>query len=223
MGMAKAKSRRGGIAWGSGAAAVLVVGIGLRLALGGGGVGDSSAIVMTTLLAGGAWVATLLVGTPRAAFLVTLGLVALLDLAALPVRNAPEYDARDAFFQTDQVIAAQAPIAPGRAEPTLVLLVEPVFPSAATQPSFGLAGDVGSTALAWDCAFQRGLQQLALPLPEVAVVGSESVAVRLHLTGSPARQTDYLLVYASAVRGGFLASVVGGAELAPTATRCTLH
>ena len=203
---------------------MLVVGLGLRLALGGDGVGDRSAIVMTTLLAGGAWVATLLVRTPRAAFLVTLGLVALLDLAALPVRYASEYDARDAFFQTDQVIAARAPIALGLAgsqtQAMLVLLVEPVFPSSATQPRFGLAGEVGSAALAWDCAFQRGLQQLALPLPAVAAAESESVAVRLHLTGSPARETDYLLVYASAIRGGFLASVVGAAELSPSTTRC---
>ena len=105
------------------------------------------------------------------------------------------------------------------AQPMLVLLVEPVFPAGAAQPRFGLAGEVGGAALAWDCAFQRGLQHLALPVPPV----SGSLDVRLHLTGSPTRETDYLLVYASAPRGGFLVSLVGAADVAPGTTVCTLR
>ncbi len=70
-----------------------------------GGVGDRSAVVMAALLSAGGWVAALLLSTPRTAFLVTLGLVALLDLAALPPRNEPEYDDREAFYRTDQVLS----------------------------------------------------------------------------------------------------------------------
>jgi hypothetical protein len=206
---------------------VLVVGLGLRLALGGGGVGDRSAMVMMAVLSIGVWAAVRLLSTPRAALLVTFGLVALLDFAALPARNAPEYDDREAFFRTNQLLSAQAPITPaiasGLAQPALVLLVEPVFPASAAQPNFGLAGDVGNATLAWDCTFQRGLQHLALPLPPVAVPSAVSVDIRLHLTGSPTRESDYLLVYASAPRGGFLASVVPATELGSGATTCTLH
>jgi hypothetical protein len=219
--------RGGGPGWIVAAGGVLVVGLSLRLALGGGGVGNRSAIVMATLLSVGAWLAAMLLSTPRTAFLVTLGAVAVFDLAALPASNAPEYDDREAFFRTDQVITAQVRTPPGlvgtQAQAMLVLLVEPMFPASVAQPRFGLAGEVGSAALAWDCAFQRGLQQLALPLPPVAMAGSASVDVRLRLTGSPTRETDYLLVYASAPRGGFLVSLLGAADVAPKATMCTLR
>jgi len=225
---------------------------------------------MATLLAVGTWLAVRILSTPRTAFLVTFGLVVLLDLAALPPRNAPEYDYREAFFRTDQVISAQVPAASGTTpvqapasgtttgqvpaasgttpvqapasgtttgqvpaaagttggpgESMLVLLVEPVFPAAAAQPPFGLAGMVGSTALAWDCAFQRGLQHLALPVPPAAVAGSGGpLDVRLHLSGSPTRESEYLLVYASAPRGGFLVSLVGAADIGAGTTVCTLH
>jgi len=182
---------------------------------------------MATLLSVGVWLAALLLSTPRTAFLISLGVVGLFDLAALPARNAPVYDDREAFFRTDQGIGAQVPAAPSvvgsNAQPTLVVLVEPVFPAGVGQPRFGLAGEVGGASLAWDCAFQRGLQQLALPLPPAAVAGSSSIDVRLHLTGSPSRETDYLLVYASAPRGGFLVSLVGAAEVGPNATVCSLR
>jgi hypothetical protein len=206
---------------------VVLVGLGLRLALGGGGVGDRSALVLAALLSVGVWLATLLLSTPRMALLVTLGVLALLDLAALPARNALEYDYREAFFRTDQVVSAQVPTAPGllgtQVQPMLVLLVEPMFPAGVAQPSFGLAGEVSSAALVWDCAFQRGLQHLALPLPPTAVTGSGQIDVRLRLTGAPTRETDYLLVYASAPRGGFLVSLVGAADVGTGATVCTLH
>jgi hypothetical protein len=201
-----------------------VVGLSLRLALGGGGVGDRSALVMATLLAAGAWLGALVLSTPRTAFLVTLGVLALLDLAALPARDALEYDYREAFFRPDQLITAQVPgLVSAPSQPMLVLLVEPVFPAGVAQPRFGLAGEVGRAALTWDCTFQRGLQHLALPVPPVAVEGSGSLDVRLHLSGSPTRETDYVLVYASAPRGGFLVSLVGAADLAPTTTVCTVN
>jgi hypothetical protein len=147
-----------------------------------------------------------------------------LDVAALPARDAPEYDDREAFFRTDQVIAARVGDPAPRAEPVLVLLVEPVFPADVAQPRFALAGDVGRAALlAWDCPFQRGLQHLALPLPATAVAGSAPVDVRLHLTGSPSRETDYVLVYASASRGGFLVSLVEAAHIGPGTTLCSLR
>jgi hypothetical protein len=208
-------TRRGHVGWVVAAGVAIVVGLGVRLALGGGGVGDRSAAIMTILLSLAAWVATLLLSTPRAAFLVTLGLVALLDLAALPQRNVPEYDDRDAFFRTDQVLTAQLPVVTGPA--VVTLLVEPVF--VGDSPKFGLAGEIGGTSLAWDCAFQRGIHEVALPLPP-AVVGGD---VRLQLTGSPSRESDYLLVYASSRRGGFLVSLVSAADLSQTVDTCTLR
>ena len=45
----------------------------------------------------GVWLAARLLGGPRTAFLATLALVALLDLAALPQRNQPQYDDLQAF------------------------------------------------------------------------------------------------------------------------------
>jgi len=188
---------------------------------------DRSAILMMMLLSVGAWLAALLLSTPRVAFGVTLAAVALLGLAAAPARYATEYDDRQAFFRTDQVVTAHVPPPANpvgtQAQPLLVLLVEPVFPATATQPQFGLAGDVGSAGpLAWDCPFQRGLQHLALPLPAAATPPTASDEVRLHLTGSPSRETDYLLVFASAPRGGYLASVVGPTEVGPGTTVCRL-
>jgi len=206
---------RSHVGWVAATGIAIVVGVALRLAIGGSGVGDRSAAVMTVLLSLAACLATLLLSTPRAAFLVTLGLVALLDLAALPQRNMPEYDEREAFFSTDQVLTARLPVVAGPA--VVTLLAEPVF--AGDAPKFGLAGDIGGTQLAWDCAFQRGIHQIALPLPPTVAGGD----VRLQLTGSPSRESDYLLVYASSRRAGFLISSVGAAELNQTATTCMLR
>jgi hypothetical protein len=208
-------ARRRRVSWVAATGGVIVVGVGVRLALSGGGIGDRSAAIMTVLLSLAAWGATLLLSTPRVAFLITLGLVALLDLAALPAWNVPEYDDREAFFRTDQVLAAQLPVVTGPA--VVTLLVEPVF--AGDSPKFGLAGEVGGTSVAWDCAFQRGIHRVALPLPP-SVVGGD---VRLRLTGSPSRESDYLLVYASSRRGGVLVSAVSAAELGQTAPTCTLR
>ncbi len=204
-----------------GSGAVLVLGAGLRLALHGGAVGDRSAAMLLLLLALGAWAAAAVLATPRVAFVITLGLVGLLEVAALPASAIPEYDERQAFYQTDQVLAAQVPtIVSNQSTAALTLLVEPVFNGA--QPRFGLAGDVGSTSLTWDCTFQHGLQRLVLPIPAAALANAAALDLRLHLTGSPSRETDYLLAYASSARGGFLVSVVNTADLAAGGTLCTL-
>lgn len=216
-----ANARRRGVrwSWNAAAGAVLLVGVGLRLGLAAGGVGDRSAAVMMALLGLSAWAAASVLFTARAAFLVTFCLVGLLDLAALPPRNAPEYDDRQAFYRTDQVLAARVPVAPA-SSPVLMLLVEPTF--GGPQPMFGFAGQIGDTTLAWACAFQHGLHRLALPVPPVALTNAGSVDVRLHLTGSPARETDYLLVYASSARGGLLMSLVSAADVPQAATTCAL-
>jgi hypothetical protein len=71
----------------AGAVVVVVVGFGVRLALGTGEVGDRSAVVMGGLFAVGAWLTAMLLSTPRTALLVTVVVVALVDLAALPPRS----------------------------------------------------------------------------------------------------------------------------------------
>jgi hypothetical protein len=201
--------------------AVLLLGVGLRLALHAGAIGDRSAAVLLLLLGLGAWAAAILLATPRKAFVVTFVVVALLEVAALPARGLPEYDERQAFFQTDQVLAAQVPaVFSTQSAAALTLLVEPVFSGA--QPHFGLAGDVGGTSLTWDCAFRRGLQRLALPVTSLPA-SAAAVDARLHLTGSPSRDGDYLMVYASSARGGFLVSLVNAGDVGQGATSCTLR
>jgi hypothetical protein len=200
--------------WSAATGIVLLVGLGLRLAFDAGGVGDRSAAVMTALLGLSAWAAASMLGTPRTAFVVTLGLMALLDLAALPARTATEYDDRQAFYRTDQVLVAQVPIAPTllqtQTSPLLTLLVEPIF--AGAQPQFDLAGEIGATQLTWDCAFRHGIQRLTLPVPTALLVGGATLDIRLHLTGSPTRESDYMVLYTSSARGGFLVFLVADAE-----------
>jgi hypothetical protein len=65
------------------------------------------------------------------------------------------------------------------------------------------------------------MQRLALPVPTAAIAGRDAVDIRLHLTGSPSREGDYLLVYASSRKRGFLASVVSAGDIEPNATTCT--
>jgi len=176
---------------------------------------------MTALLGLSAWPTVSVLGTPRTAFVVTFGLMALLDLAALPARSSTAYDDRQAFYRTDQVLAAQVPISPTPLQtaeaPVLTLLVEPIF--AGARPQFGLAGDVGGAALTWVCPFQHGIQRVALPVPTMPLAGAASLDVRLHLTGSPNRESDYLLVYTSSARGGVLISLAADAN---GATMCAL-
>ena len=68
-----------------------------------------------------------------------------------------------------------------------------------------------------------GLQRLALPVPSAALANAPALDLRLHLTGSPSRETDYLLAYASSGRGGFLVSLVNISDVGPDATTCTLR
>ena len=194
-----------------------MVGLGLRLALGGGGVGDRSALVMATLLSVGAWLAARLLSTPPTAFLVTLGVIG-------PARPRGAAGAQRAGVRLSRGVLPYRPgdhragapgVAAGSADAGAAGGAS-VPPAGEAQPRFGLAGEVGSAALAWDCAFQRGLQHLALPVP-LRWLARDPFG--LHLTGSPTRETDYLLVYASAPRGGFLVSLVGAADVAQ-ATVC---
>jgi hypothetical protein len=137
---------------------------------------------------------------------VLLAVIALLDSAALPARNPPPYDDLQAFYRTDQVLDAQVPMPVGGAPSALTVLAQPVFGGA--QAAFGLAGDVNGVPQTWMCPFGRGIQQLALPVaPDAVQKASRPTAeVRLWLTGSPSREGDYLLVYSSSTRGGFLVS-----------------
>ena len=220
-----ADAQRRGAAWNwiLATGAVLLVGIGLRLLMHAGAVGDRSAAVMMALLGLSAWAAAMVLATPRTAFFATLGVVTLLELAALPARMLTEYDERQALYQSDQIVAAHVSASTSATEKplALTLLVEPVFTGA--QPQFGLGGDVGGTSLTWECAFRHGLQRLALPVPPSLPANAGSIDVRLHLTGLPSRESDYLLVYASSARGGFLVSLVGSADLNTDYTRCTLR
>jgi hypothetical protein len=185
------------LGWSVGALAVVVLGLGARLAIGGTAVGDRSALAMGVLLTAGTWLAARLLAGPRTALLVTLAAVALLNIAALPPRDPPPYDDLEAFYRTDQVLGAQVAL-PSAGASTLSLLVQPVFSGA--QPRFGLAGDVNGTPVAWSCPLSHGIHWITLPVS----VHEPSASVQLHLTGSPSRDGDYLIVYASSRQGGYL-------------------
>jgi hypothetical protein len=103
----------------------------------------------------------------------------------------------------------------------LTVLAEPVFPRDKDQPAFGLGANVGGTDLAWNCTFARGVQLFALPLPSSVTTNETSADVRLRLLGSPSRENDYLLVYASSDAGGYLFSIEP-VDNSVDATRCTL-
>ncbi|MBV9325650.1 MAG: hypothetical protein JO352_17910 [Chloroflexi bacterium] len=210
-----------GIGWTVGALAVLIGGLGVRLVVGGAGVGDRSAMVMALALSLGAWAAARLLGGPRVAFGVMLAVVALLDLAALPQKNPPAYDDLQAFYRTDQLLSSQVTAPAGTdSGATLTVLAQPMFTDA--QPQFGLAGTVNGRPMGWSCAFGHGIQTLALPLPAGIVRPAETADVQLHLSGSPSRESDYLVVYASSQRGGFLVSLVPTSALDSSVTRCAL-
>ncbi len=192
------------------------------MVLGGVGVGDRSAMVMLVLLSVGAWAAARVLGGPRLACLVTLLVVALLDLAALPQRAPPAYDDLEAFYRTDQVLSMPVSV-PSGLDPNaaaLTVLVQPTF--AGAQPRFGLAGTLNGTPVSWSCAFQRGIQTIALPVPPGALGTDRTADVQLHLSGSPSRESEYLLVYASSLRGGFVVELAPTSGLDAGATHCTL-
>ena len=190
-----------------------MLGVGLRLAIGGAGVGERSAVVLLVLLAGGVWLVARLVARPRVALLAVLAATAMFDLAALPPRDQPAYDDLQAFYATDQVLSATLSVPAGNTATQLSLLVQPEFTGA--QPRFGLAGEVNRAAYQWTCPFTHGIQTISLP---IAAQGPQ-IDLQLHLTGAPARDGDYLIVYASSRQGGFLISL-GPSD--PSATRCSL-
>jgi hypothetical protein len=101
----------------------------------------------------------------------------------------------------------------------LTIVAQPVF--AGAQPGFGLSGELNGQSVQWSCLFRRGVQRLALPMPREAL-GAPKIDVKLHLNGSPTRESDYLLVYASSLRGGFLVSLDSPASLATDATLCSI-
>jgi hypothetical protein len=169
---------------------------------------------MAVLLAVCAWLAARLVAGPRVAFFVAAALLVLFDVAAVPSRNAPEYDDLQAFYRTDQVLETQLPVP--TADAVVSVVAQPVF--AGAQPRFGLSGQVGGASLQWKCDFRHGIQRLALPLPRQAM---GTIDVKLRLTGSPSRDGDYLIVYASSLRGGFLVSLERTSSLDPSANLCT--
>jgi hypothetical protein len=210
------------LGWTLGAVAVLLLGLPLRALVGGVGVGDRSAMVMTALLGVGAWIAARMLAGPRVAFGVTLVVVALFALAALPQRAPPAYDDLEAFYRTDQRLTTSVAVPPGL-DPdaaALTVLAQPTF--AGPEARFGLAGTVNNVAVNWSCVFQKGIQTIALPLPGGAVGSGQSVDVQLHLTGSPTRESEYLIAYASSQRGGFVVGLAPSAGLDAAVTRCAL-
>jgi hypothetical protein len=209
----RAGVRANRLGWSVASALVVLAGVAIRLGVGGAGIGERSAVVMSLLLIIPAWLAARLLSGPRTALLVVLVISGLLDLAALPPRNPPPYDDLQAFYRTDQVLSAHVPVPPGGAS-TLTLLAQPVF--SGTQPQFGLGGEINGLSATWTCPFTRGVHWLALP---VALSGVAQANVQLHLTGSPGRDGDYLIVYASSQQGGFLISL-GPPD--PSATRCSV-
>jgi hypothetical protein len=204
--------RSAGLGWSVGAVVVVAVGLALRLAIGGTGVGVRSAVVMSLLLLIATWLAARLLSGPRTALFAVLALSVLLDIGAFPPRNPPPYDDLQAFYRTDQVLPATLAVPAGGAT-TLSLLVQPVFSGA--QPQFGLTGQIDGSAVQWNCPFAHGIQWLALP---VSINGTGQANVQLRLTGSPSRDGDYLIAYASSRQGGFLISL-GPPD--PSATTCS--
>jgi hypothetical protein len=97
----------------------------------------------------------------------------------------------------------------------LLALVEPAF--SGPQPRFGLVGEIGSARVTWTCPFRHGMQRLALPLPQSI---SGPIDMKLGLTGSPARDGDYLLVYGSARQGGPLLTTASASTVGSDVVTC---
>lgn len=197
-----------------GALAVLV-GAAVRVGLGHGEIGAISAGLLVLLVGGCVWTGTTLVLASRTSAVVTALLVLLLDLQGLPPRAEPAFDERIALYGTDQVVTADVQ----GAGTSLSLVAEPVF--AGAQPKFSLVADLGSDTLSWSCAFTHGRQRVILPLRQPLRTATD---VTLRLTGTPARDGDYMLVYLSARRGGPLVDAVDSAARTPSdglpLTRC---
>jgi hypothetical protein len=218
--------KNAGWKWRWAAVGILVLGLAGRVALGGGGIGDFSAVVMLVLVGVSVWLATwALSQSERAACVAILIAVIVVDFGALPTRNMAGYDERDALFRTDQAVARTLPVdaslGSGQKPTVLTVVAEAVYPSALQQPQFQVAADVGQTPLQWQCTFGRGVQTFALPVPASALADQSAVDVQLRVTGTPTREDDYLLVYSSSARGGYLMSLDDASALGADVTRCT--
>jgi hypothetical protein len=203
--------------------AAFVLAVTLRFALGGGGVGARSAVVMLTLLVLGlglaAWLGT---RSARGVFWIVLATSAAVDLGALPVRNAPEYDEREALYRVDQAVGRSVEVPSNGSPLMLTVLAQAVWPADRPQPAFGVAAEVAGQQLAWRCEFERDIRRLALPVPGEIVANAQNVDARLRLTGVPSRETDYLVVYSSSGQGGYLIWLTPETSLSADITHCSL-
>jgi hypothetical protein len=199
--------------WLVGALLILVAGSLLRLALGGFNVPTLSAAGLGTIVWIGVWLAALLLARPRVAFIVGLAAMAMLHFGALPPRPSVEFDDRQALYRIDQFVTTR--VTPAVGDTLLLALVEPAF--SGPQPRFGLVGEIGSARATWTCPFRHGMQRLALPLPQSI---SGPIDLKLGLTGSPARDGDYLLVYGSARQGGPLLTTASASTVGSDVVRC---
>jgi hypothetical protein len=201
--------------WVLATAAVLVLGAFVPLVMA-PGIGHLSAAVMTLLLGCSAAAVGLGLGSPRSAFVATLGLMLLLGLGRLPPRAAPGYEEPQALWQTDQTIDVSVSGGTEAVTARLVVLAEPVF--GGQQPPFGVAATVNGTPVAWQCPFQHGRQWLELPLDNPT---ASSLDVRLRLSGAPDREHNYLVVYRSANRDAYLIGLTEDPSAPAPTTTCS--
>lgn len=178
------------------------------------GIGHLSAAVLSLLLGSGVAAIGTALGSGRATFLATLGLMLLLDLGRLPPRPAPAFEEPQALWQTDQSIEATLSGAP--TGPRLAVFADAVFQ--ADQAPFGLSATVNGEPRAWRCPFQHGRQWLDLPLEGAS---APTLDVRLGLSGAPDRERAYLVVYHSATREGYLVGVAPDPAVPAPVTTCT--
>jgi hypothetical protein len=165
------------------------------------GIGHVSAAVLTLLVGLSIASVALALGSGRATFLATTAVVLLLDVGRLPVRPGPGYEEPEALWRTDQTLAVTALSSPGGLG-SLALLAQPVVADA--ESPLGVGATVNGEAAAWQCPFQPGVQWLQLPIDPALPASGTSLDVRLRLTGAPDRDHDYLVVFRSSRREGFL-------------------
>jgi hypothetical protein len=162
------------------------------------GVGHLSAAVMSLLLGSGVAAVGLGLGSARTSFVATLGLMLLLDVGRLPPRPAPGFEEPQALWQTgDQTIEASLNTSSGPAH--LAVLADAFYQG--ERAPYGLAATVNGHDYTWQCPFQKGRQWLELP---VDTAEANSLDVKLGLSGKPDREANYLVVYRSATRDGWL-------------------
>jgi hypothetical protein len=211
----RAGARHAGTRWLVATGAVLVVGSLAPLAIA-PGIGHVSAAVMMLLLGAGVATVALVLGSARAAFFATLGITLLLDLGRLPPRATPGFEEPQALWQVgDQRIEAVLS-ASGAAPSHLALLADAVYQG--ERAPYGLAATINGQDYAWQCSFQHGRQWLELPVDNAE---ANSLDVKLALSGAPDRQANYLVVYRSATRDGWLLGLTEDPAAPAPITSCT--